>query len=946
MKPGNRQEVEEIFHLALQHNPAERGVFVREACHGDSELHREVSSLLAHHDEGAGFEPWAAAAAADLIAAPASLQPGQSLGPYRIESFVAAGGMGQVYRAMDTRLNRTVAIKICAGPFSDRFAQEAKVIASLNHPHICHLYDVGPNYLVMEFVEGAPLQGPIPVKQAVEYAEQILDALDTAHRKGITHRDLKPANILVTKQGVKLLDFGLAKRRAPLQETDATVTAALTAKGEILGTLQYMSPEQLQGKEADGRSDLFSFGCVMYEMLSGKRAFEGQSAASVIAAILEREPAPSEVEPLLEPVISTCLAKDPDHRFQTAVDLKRALSWATERTPHSTETKTRRRWPIPVTAAVVLLGAFAGGWAVSFFRQASRDDRVLRLQIDPPPGGRLIVGGTIAGDPAISPDGKMVAYVVSVNGKLAIWVRPLDGTAPRLLPGTENAGQPFWSPDSGWIAFNQGNRFSRINKDGGTPVGILGAVRTSRGASWGSGYILFSQIERRRAPFSVYSIYRIPDSGGTPSLVTAPELSRGEVAYRWPQVLPGGRFLYCVETAKPEDSGAYCASLSKPTDRVKVVSTEGRVVYAPGADGKGHLVWMRGGALVAQGFNPQTLRVTGEAREIAEAPNGATQGDVGITASATGLLLYAASGQTTQLAWLDRTGKQLSKIGEPIEGIVMFRLSPDERQIAIQRGAADMHDLWLMDSERGITNRFTADRTLTTQPVWSPDGRIIVYTHLGSSTLFRKQANEIGGEQVAFQRPTNNAFPLDWSRDGRWLLTREASPDTNLDIWKVPMAPDGEPQEGASPTPYLQTRFNEQEARFSPEPHPRWVAYASDESGQYEIYVDAFPEPRGKKRISISGGRSPQWGAGGSELFYVSPEEKVMAVTLKLGPNGIEPSAPRLLFQVPQRATVAGPIYQPSHDGQRFLVLTSPETASRSLNVIVNWTALFNQPTR
>src|SRR5262252_1559772 len=311
MKPENRQEVEEIFHQALQHDPAERDAFVREACQGDSELQREVSSLLTHHEEGAGFEPWAAAAAAQLITAPASLQPGQVLGPYRIESFVAAGGMGQVYRATDTRLNRAVAIKICSGPFSERFSQEAKVIASLNHPHICHLYDVGPNYLVMEFVEGIPLRGPLPLKQAVEYAGQMLDALDAAHRKGITHRDIKPANVLVTKQGLKLLDFGLAKRRGPLEESDATLTAALTGKGEILGTLQYMSPEQLQGKDVDARSDLFSFGCLLYEMVTGKRAFEGQSAASVIAAILEREPVPLEAEHPLDRVLRRCLAKDP-----------------------------------------------------------------------------------------------------------------------------------------------------------------------------------------------------------------------------------------------------------------------------------------------------------------------------------------------------------------------------------------------------------------------------------------------------------------------------------------------------------------------------------------------------------------------------------------------------------------------------------------------------------
>jgi serine/threonine protein kinase len=315
MKPGEWRQVEDIFHEALQRDPSQRDAYVREACHGDTKLHREVSSLLTNHREDGG-DPWAAAAAAELVGSPVSLEPGQSLGPYCIRSFVAAGGMGQVYRATDTRLNREVAIKLCATRFTDRFAQEAKVIASLNHPHICHLYDVGPNYLVMEFVEGVPLKGPLPLKQAAEHAGQILDGLAAAHRKGITHRDLKPGNILVTKQGLKLLDFGLAKRSGPLQESDATLTAALTGKGEIPGTLQYMSPEQLQGKEADARSDLFSFGCVLYEMLSGKRAFEGQSAASVIAAIIEREPAPLNLAPPMERVIRTCLSKDPDQRFQ------------------------------------------------------------------------------------------------------------------------------------------------------------------------------------------------------------------------------------------------------------------------------------------------------------------------------------------------------------------------------------------------------------------------------------------------------------------------------------------------------------------------------------------------------------------------------------------------------------------------------------------------------
>jgi len=941
MTSGHRQEVEAIFHQALQRDPGRRDAFVCEACHGDSELHREVSSLLAHHDEGVGFQPWAAAAAAQLITAPASLQPGQFLGPYRIDSFVAAGGMGQVYRATDTRLNRAVAIKHCAGPFSERFAQEAKVIASLNHPHICHLYDVGPNYLVMEFVEGTPLRGPLPVKQAVEYAGQILDALDTAHRKGITHRDLKPGNILVTRQGVKLLDFGLAKRSSPLPENDATLTAALTAQGEIAGTLQYMSPEQLQGREADGRSDLFSFGCVLYEMLSGKRTFEGQSAASVIAGILEREPAPLNLAQPLERVIRACLAKDPDHRFQNALDVKRNLAWAIEDPPTSTEPR-RRRWWIGATAAGLVLGALGGVWVVSHLRRPAPEERTLRLAIDPPPGGRFILGGARAGDPAISPDGKMAVYGAALNGTIGLWIRPLDGTSARWLPGSEDGREPFWSPDSKSIAFVIGSRLRKMNADGSMPVD-LGTVRTWRGASWGrDGYILFSQVEVRSAPFSVYSIYRISESGETPSLLAAPDLSRGEVGYRWPQVLPEGRFLYSVEAVRPEESGAYAALLSRPGERTKLVTTDSKVMYAPGTGGNGYLLWMRGGAIVAQEFDPIKLRVSGEPREVAPVPSGTMQGELHVTVSGTGLLIYGAFGELTQLAWWSREGRRLREVGEPMDGIAMFRPAPDERHIAIQRPTGEAHDLWLLDAERGVTTRLTADRTLSTQPVWSPDGRMILFTHLGSPVILRKPANGVGDEEVLIQRPTAS-LPYDWSRDGRWVLVREMSPDTKYDIWKLPLTADGKMQEGVAPTPYLNTRFNELQARFSPEPSPRWVAYVSDESGRGEVYVDAFPEPHGKKRISTFGGQYPKWGADGRELFYVSPENKLMVVSLKFGSDSLEPSPPRELSPLPMRATAAGATYEPSRDGQRFLVLTNPDAAQQSLNVVVNWPALLKR---
>jgi predicted Ser/Thr protein kinase len=404
------QQIESLFHEALERDPAERNAWLQEACHGDSDLQREVASLLANHQAATDFKPWAAAVAAKLVDGPALLAPGQCLGPYRIERFLAAGGMGEVYRATDTRLHRAVAIKVSAARFSERFEREARVIASLNHPNICQLHDVGPNYLVMEFVEGEPLKGPLPVEKAVEYAGQILEALDVAHRKGITHRDLKPANILVTRQGIKLLDFGLARQGGPLLEHDATLTAGFTGKGQILGTLQYMSPEQLQGEEADARSDLFSFGCVLYEMLSGKRAFQGQSAASVIAAILERDPAPLNLAPPLERVIRSCLAKDPDHRFQTGLDLRRALTWALEQP--SAAKANRRAWVAAAAAALVLLlvmSAALGLVAWKHFRE--EPPRVVKLSFALPketfePGRPPST--------AVSPDGRRVAFEGSV----------------------------------------------------------------------------------------------------------------------------------------------------------------------------------------------------------------------------------------------------------------------------------------------------------------------------------------------------------------------------------------------------------------------------------------------------------------------------------------------------------------------------------------------------
>jgi Tol biopolymer transport system component/predicted Ser/Thr protein kinase len=865
------------------------------------------------------------------------LEPGQCLGPYRIEGFLAAGGMGKVYRATDTRLGRQVAIKVSAARFNARFEREARVIASLNHPRICHLHDVGPNFLVMEFVEGEPLKGPLVVEKAIEYASQILDALDVAHRKGITHRDLKPANILATKQGLKLLDFGLARQNGPLQETDATLTTGLTTNGQIVGTLQYMSPEQLQGKEADARSDLFSFGCVLYEMLSGKQAFQGQSAASVIAAILEREPAPLNLTPPLERVIQTCLAKDPEQRFQTALDLKRNLTWATQQ-PTVSEAN-RRTW-IAAVAATLVLGTL-GSWAVSHFFHGAAEERVLRLQINPPPRGRFVRSFGLGGF-AISPDGKMAAYVASINGRTGLWIRPLDGVAARLLPGTESAGFPFWSPDNKSVGFVIGTtKVYRIDVRGGTPVAICDPGLIFTGGSWANdGSILFSTLTS--------GIFRVPATGGTPSPVTMMDESHGEVLFRWPQVIPGGRFLFWVESSKPENSGVYAASLAMPGKHVKLLSADSNALYATGDQGKGWLFWLRGGTLVAQEFNSETFEFAGDVQPIAEGLSASPRRQMYAAASANGLLLYGSFDAVTQLGWFDRTGTLLRQLGEPVESILSFRLSPDERHVIEQRNTGGIWDLWLIDAERGLASRFTTG-TGYHHPMWSPDGRVILFSHLGSRSVLRKAANSTGAEQVVIQRPEVSLSIADWSGDGRWALARSTDSTTKSDIWMLPMAPDGSIRQDIAPKPYLRTPFNESEGRFSPGPSPRWVAYESDDSGQFEVYIDSFPESHGRKRISTAGGQFPQWGAGGRELFYLTLDDRLMAVRLTVGADSVEPSAPRELFRLPLPSFRGGGIgsspYQVSRDGRRFLTVISAEEGAQPLTLVVNWPALLKKGT-
>jgi serine/threonine protein kinase len=913
------RRVEEVYHEALEHRPESRIAFVTAACGGDSSLRREVESLLAADGAPALVDQPAMDIAAELLDDGAPLAPGTELGPYRIESLIGAGGMGRVYRARDTRLNRTVAIKISKQGFGERFAREARAVAALNHPHICQLYDIGPNYLVMEFIEGAPLKGPLSRGKAVEYAGQILEALDAAHRKGIVHRDLKPTNILVSKQGVKLLDFGLAKQTTPVGSEGTT--KGLTAVGSILGTVQYMSPEQLQGKPVDARSDLFSFGCVLYELLTGKRAFEGENPASVIAAVLEREPTPLEISPPLDRVVERCLAKDPDRRFQTAIDLKAALNWAVEQTPQLH--KSARRWWIAAAAGAVLALGLAGAWMVSRVRKPVAEERLLRFQITPPKGNASQFD--ISPGRSVSPDGNFVTYRASVNGKSGLWLHPLNGSPDRLLLGNAdnlNAGFPFWSPDGKSVGWSASGQLWRTDLSGGTPVALCRACSNDSPVWTPDGRILFSGPE---------GLMQVPESGGTPTLLTRVDASRGETAHSYPQILPGGRLLYFAENARTENSAIYAAPLSDPLRRVLVARSPTPALYASGENGKDYLLTTSEQSLVARELDIEKLTL-GPPRTVVGQLHGFSPSAAAV--SRAGILLYAGGSNASNLAWLDRNGKSL-EVFSPSDAYHAFRISPDGKRFVAVRGPYPQNDdLWLMDVERHLFSRFAPIPGNQT-PVWSSDGRTVLFTQ--GRSVFRKGISDSGqGERIG-ELPLRRL--CDWSRDGRFLLYEATvSPETRRDLWVAPVTPDGRLTEGAQPRPYLNGPFAEWQGRFSPEPNPHWVAYQSDETGQSEVYIASFPDARRKLQVTSGGGTFPAWGPDGRELFYIAGDGKLTVVGLRIGPDGLEPSSPQPLFPLAAGILTASP-FEVSPDGKRILVnQVEPNT---ELDVVVNWPLLL-----
>ncbi len=893
-----------------------------------------------------------------------TLAAGAKLGPYEIQSPLGAGGMGEVYRARDTRLDRTVAIKILPAHLSSnpeakqRFEREARSISSLNHPNICTLYDVGHqdgiDYLVMEFLEGETLadrlvKGALPPEQVLKYGIEICEGLEKAHRGGVTHRDLKPGNIMLTKTGAKLMDFGLAKAcsssggasASGLTLTSPVASRPLTQEGTVVGTFQYMSPEQIEGKEADARSDIFAMGAVLYEMATGKRAFEGKTTTSVIAAILERDPLPiSAVKPMfpraLDSVVKTCLQKDPDERWQSVRDLRTNLKWIAEGDGAGTSSAVKHN-PWRERAAWMLALALLCAGAVAFFAvgryRGPAAGEPVRFSVNPPEKA------VFSGPPnitvpvpqfALSPDGRAIAFVAASPGAdPVIWLRSIDQVTARPLPGTERAQIPFWSPDSRWIGFFAGGKLKKIPVAGG-PVQVLTDVEDAFGGAWGADdSIVFAKLSS--------AIFRVSSGGGTVTAVTKVDTIMN--AHRWPQFLPDGRhFLFHVQGGDPEHRGIYVGSLDGGTQKF-IVRTESSAVYAS----PGYLLHVEGDTLLGQAFDAARLEIKGEPFTVAEHVGRSTGFNIGVSASDTGMLAYAAAIlQRGRLTWFDRAGNALNSVG--VEGDYSdFRLSPNGQTLAasLVDPKAWNPDIWLIDLMRGGPSRFTVGSALSAAPVWSPDGARIVFrtNRNGQTELYAKSAGGGGNEEVVLTYDTQhvagigwrNLVCTDWSPDGRYVIASSPQQATGEDLWLIPLSGDKKPFKFLGP-PSDQIHGN-----FSPD--GRFVAYTSNESGRFQVYVQTFPLSDRKSQVSTDGGYEPRWRGDGHEIYYLSEDRKLMAVSVGAGPTF---DIPKLLFQtrVPEGITSRRTHYVPSRDGQRFLVNTQSDDALPSpITVVLNWQA-------
>jgi serine/threonine protein kinase len=872
------------------------------------------------------------------------LLAGTRLGPYEILAPIGAGGMGEVYRARDTKLDRHVALKVLPEAFAHdadrmaRFEREAHLLASLNHPHIATIHGVeesgGVRALVMELVPGESLKGPLPLETALCYAKQIADALEAAHDKGIVHRDLKPANIMITPAGVvKVLDFGLAAVSPDPASGSAdrpnspTLTMRATQAGMLMGTAAYMSPEQAAGKPVDKRADIWSFGVVLWEMLTGQRLFDGETIshtlADVLRAPIDFDKLPRETPRAVRDLLKRCLDRGVKTRLRDIGEARVALEAPVGEEPAPPTALSPSRLGIAgwIAGSILLLALIALSF-IHFRTAPPPQERSVRFQVPLPEKSTDAMF-------RLSPDGRYLAIAGRiVRGGSRLWVRPLDSVEARALPGTEFASFPFWSPDSAFIGFFDQGKLKRIALAGGPPQTICDAPNSIGGGTWNrDGVIVFTPEYGK--PFS-----RVPAAGGVPMPMTK---LAGSVAQAFPQFLPGGdRFLYRVSApGKPGVAGVYVGSLDDKLP-VRILASSGATYAPPSASGNtGHLLFLRESTLMAQAFDPEQLRLSGEMVPLAEPVGTYSYGLLAaFSVSDNGVLAYSsgAAGVNRELVWLDRTGKQMELAGPPGE-YSNFRLSPDEKRIVMDRSAQPNADIWVLDILRGVTSRLTFDPAIDNLAIWSPDGQRVLFpsNRKGSFDLYIKAATGAGSEQLLIKLGTPTGWATDWSRDGRFILYQIPGANTGQDLWIAPQFGD------RKPFPYLQTQFNEQGGVFSPD--GRWIAYVSDESGRDEIYVQAFPLSGEKHEISTGGGSEPYWRKDGTELFYLGTDRNLMAVPVKLGTT-ITPGSPTSLFPVP--ASAQRNSYAVTGDGRRFLI-SRLAGEMPPITVVTNWPAGLKQ---
>jgi Tol biopolymer transport system component/predicted Ser/Thr protein kinase len=886
------------------------------------------------------------------------LDPGTNLGPYEILSLLGVGGMGEVYRARDPRLGRDVAIKVSAQKFNERFEREAKVVASLNHPNICALYDVGPNYIVMELVEGEAPKGPMPLEEALEVCRQIAAALEAAHEKGVVHRDLKPANIKVTPTGtVKVLDFGLAKINSlnPTSgsnpEESPTISMHATQAGMILGTAGYMAPEQAKGKTADKRADIWAFGVILHELLTGQRLFMGETVTDTLAAVVLTQPKLEDVPIQVRRLLKRCLEKHPQRRLR---DIGDAMALVEEAPPPSSA-------PVIAPASPSLMGKL--GWGVAslaviaaaalafvHFRETPPVTETVRFKAALPEN----VNFTNNGISALSPDGRKLAFsAVGSDGVPRVWIRALDSLVAQPLPGSEtiqNLATLFWSPDSRFVAFQGDGKLKKIDAAGGPALALCDAPNQIAGGSWNrDGVILFAMDNR---------ILRVSAAGGTPSpVISAPPQGQGGQGF--PTFLPDGRhFLYYRASSKAELKGTFVGALDvKPEQQSaqRLMADDNQPVYVPSSDtGAGYILFLRQGTVLAQPFDAKRLQLAGEPVPVAEQV-ASIQSLGHYSASENGALAYrtgTVQGLDLQLSWFDREGKATLTPVEPSRSSTL-KVSPDGKRAATIRIDPQTNnvDIWVLDLATGAGSRFTFDPATDGNPVWSPDGSQIAWQSErgGFWGIYRKASNGSGNDELLYKSDTFKAGNLtDWSRDGRFILFQAtANPQTKSDIYALPMGPGAAVDR--QPIPVIQTAASELGGYLSPD--GRWIAYLADESGRQEVYVQAFnpglkagaSPVSGKWMVSKGSMGMARWRNDGKELVFIGGDGGVMSVDVTTDPV-FHASAPKLLFQLPRSvlalSSLPGAIIDATRDLRRFLVTVPAQSNARpEFTVVLNWQA-------